>query len=84
MMRRIRVEEYKPIAGFVDLRRYSLTRQEFKKCVAIQKFLAHVEENKGYYKKFLPEQYERAKCISAELLLFLKDRELPSTFLSIH
>lgn len=67
--------EYTPYPGFVDLRNYKLSQKTFLKCKIIQETLFEMNSNAEYYKKYHPSQWQDAKEISAELQLFLSDKE---------
>jgi len=57
---------YKPYKGFYDLRNYKLSKKLFKKLWNIQDTLFEMNENKEYYKKWHPAQWQEAQLLSAD------------------
>jgi len=65
-MNKIKIDKYKPYNGFFDLRDFRLSIKLFKQLWKLQGKLHKMEENKSYYKKWHPAQWERAKELSAD------------------
>ncbi len=61
-----KIEDYKPYKGFYDLREVKLTKRLFSKLWRIQDMLSHMNERADYFKKWHPNQWQKAKELSAE------------------
>lgn len=61
-----RFPDYKPYKGFYDLRCYKMPARIFQKLWHIQDALFEMNENKEYYKKWHPGQWQRAQQLSAD------------------
>ncbi len=60
------INNYEPYPGFYDLREYILNKTLFKKLWKIQDALFNMQSKAVYYKKWHPNQWEKAKQISGE------------------
>ena len=67
---------YKPYQGFYDLREYNIPKKIFQKLWYVQDTLFEINKNKEYYKKWHPQQWQKAQQLSAEYqrILFQMDK----------
>jgi hypothetical protein len=65
MTKQLNISEYKSYNGFYDLKEFDLPAIIFKKFWKIQDFLFYVKSKKDYYKKYLPNQWQEVKELSA-------------------
>ena len=73
----INLDDYAPVESFVDLRNFNLSKREFAQIWRIQLFFRRIQDNREYYKKHLPAQWQKAKMMSADLQMFLLERLKP-------
>ena len=62
----MRFPDYKPYKGFYNLRCFNMPFKIFKKLWCIQDTLYEMNQNKEYYKKWHPAQWQKAQLLSAE------------------
>lgn len=62
---KIEINNYKSYTGFFDLRNFKLSKRLFRRLWRIQDTLYEMTKNQEYYKKWHPEQWEKAKELSA-------------------
>jgi hypothetical protein len=58
--------EYEPFKGFYDLRCFKLSKKIFKKLWHIQNILYEMNNNREYYQRWHPGQWQKAQELSAE------------------
>lgn len=61
-----RFPEYTPYKGFYDLRNYDMPIKMFRKLWRIQDMLFEMNQDKEYYKKWHPAQWQKAQLLSAD------------------
>jgi len=60
-----KISEYKPYKGFYDLREFDMPIKMFRKLWKIQDTLFEMNQNKEYYRKWHPAQWQKAQLLSA-------------------
>ena len=75
--RQLYKKDYTPVPGFLDLRNFELTLEEFRKAWNIQLFFRFVENHKEYYKEHDKTTWQKVIEASAELQQFLLSRLKP-------
>ena len=70
------IEDYKAYIGFYDLKDFILPKRIFIKLWRIQDLLAHMRDKAEYYKRWHPNQWQKAKeiCAQYQQILFQHDR----------
>lgn len=74
MQSRLKKKNYTPYPGFFDLRIFDLNPKEFFAAWRVQDYLYRTAQQKAYYKRYAPHQWEEIKEVSAILQMFLLPR----------
>ena len=74
MQSRLKKKNYTPYPGFFDLRIFDLNPKEFFAAWRVQDYLYRISQQKAYYKRYAPNQWEEIKEVSAILQMFLLPR----------
>lgn len=70
----LKKKNYTPYPGFFDLRIFDLNPKEFFAAWRVQDYLYRISQQKAYYKRYAPHQWEEIKEVSAILQMFLLPR----------
>ena len=74
MRTKLKKKDYTPYPGFLDLRIFDLNPKEFFAAWRVQDYLYRISQQKAYYKRYAPHQWEEIKEVSAILQMFLLPR----------
>ena len=74
MRTKLKKKDYTPYPGFFDLRIFDLNPKEFFAAWRVQDYLYRISQQKAYYKRYAPHQWEEIKEVSAILQMFLLPR----------
>jgi len=70
---KVKIENYSPYPGFLDLRDYELPKRDFMRWWKVQDMLTHMQKRAEYFKKYHPAQWQKAQEISAEYNMIIMD-----------
>jgi len=71
---KLKKKDYTPYPVFFDLRIFDLNPKEFFAAWRVQDYLYRISQQKAYYKRYAPHQWEEIKEVSAILQMFLLPR----------